>query len=88
LTTNLGALRADLDRFAFLLGGNDGEFLSATTRPDPARPRSSLTSKPGGCAAHRGQNPRATAVNTHGQNQSHGGTLLTSFWNGQPAIGH
>jgi hypothetical protein len=23
----LDALRADLDRFAFLLGGNDGEFL-------------------------------------------------------------
>jgi hypothetical protein len=24
---DINALRADLDRFAFLLGGNDGEFL-------------------------------------------------------------
>ncbi len=30
----LDALRADLDRFTFLLGGNDGEFL---TGQDPAK---------------------------------------------------
>jgi hypothetical protein len=30
---NLGALRADLDRFAFLLGGNDGEFLLGDDPP-------------------------------------------------------
>jgi hypothetical protein len=33
LTTNLGALRADLDRFAFLLGGNDSEFLLGDDPP-------------------------------------------------------
>lgn len=27
------ALRADLDRFAFLLGGNDGEFLTGEEPP-------------------------------------------------------
>jgi hypothetical protein len=30
----LDALRADLDRFTFLLGGNDGEFLLGEDPPD------------------------------------------------------
>ena len=30
---NVGELRQDLDRFTFLLGGDDGESLSATARP-------------------------------------------------------
>jgi hypothetical protein len=30
---NLDALRADLDRFTFLLGGNDGEFLLGQDPP-------------------------------------------------------
>ena len=36
----LDALRADLDRFTFLLGGNDGEFLLGEdpALPPPARP--------------------------------------------------
>jgi hypothetical protein len=29
----LDALRADLDRFTFLLGGNDGEFLTGQDPP-------------------------------------------------------
>jgi hypothetical protein len=29
----LDTLRADLDRFAFLLGGNDGEFLTGQDPP-------------------------------------------------------
>jgi hypothetical protein len=30
---NLDALRDDLDRFTFLLGGNDGEFLTGQDPP-------------------------------------------------------
>jgi hypothetical protein len=30
---NLDALRSDLDRFTFLLGGNDGEFLLGGDSP-------------------------------------------------------
>lgn len=30
---DLDALRADLNRFAFLLGGNDGEFLTGQDPP-------------------------------------------------------
>jgi hypothetical protein len=42
------ALRADLDRFTFLLGGNDGEFLLGEDPDLPQhldRPRSKLTNK-------------------------------------------
>ena len=67
------ALRADLDRFTFLLGGNDGEFLLGEDPglpPPPARPRPELTNKkhpPGRQVRsepmnNRGQNPRTKPV--------------------------
>ena len=50
------ALRADLDRFTFLLGGNDGEFLLGDDPDLPLRLRSKLANKITGPAAERGQN--------------------------------
>ena len=62
----LDALRADLDRFTFLLGGNDGEFLLGEDPavPPPARPRSKLTNK-----NHRSSRQvRSELANNRGQN--------------------
>lgn len=45
---SLDALRADLNRFTFLLGGNDGEFLLSEDPPNarnPPRLRSPLANK-------------------------------------------
>jgi hypothetical protein len=42
----LDALRADLDRFTFLLGGNDGEFLLGEDPPNARnRPQTAVTSR-------------------------------------------
>jgi len=61
------ALHADLDRFTFLLGGNDGEFLFGDD-PDlpatPPRPRSELTNK----NHPRNRQARSELTNNRGQN--------------------
>ena len=83
---SLDALRADLNRFTFLLlGGNDGEFLLGEDPPNARnRPRLRsvlLANKITGPAAKCGQNSRKTAVETHershartGQRHSRGGS--------------
>ena len=67
------ALRADLDRLTFLLGGNDGEFLLGEDPPNARNrapdcghfSRTNIT----GPAAKCGQNSRTTAVETHERSQ-------------------
>ena len=62
----LDALRADLEHFTFLLGGNDGEFLLGEdpALPPTARPRSKLTNK-----NHRSSRQvRSELANNRGQN--------------------
>jgi hypothetical protein len=65
---SLDALRADLNRFTFLLGGNDGEILLGEDPPNARnRPRLRsvlLANKITGPAAKCGQNSRKTAVET------------------------
>jgi len=66
---SLDALRADLNRFTFLLGGNDSEILLGEDPPNARnRPRLRsvlLANKITGPAAKCGQNSRKTAVETH-----------------------
>lgn len=63
---SLDALRADLNRFTFLFGGNNGEFLLGEDPPNARnRPQAAVTSREQKSPVQppsAGQNSRTTAV--------------------------